>query len=351
MTTDSLDQDAFIPPEPDALSALLPAYGVQHLIAAGGMGAVYAGLQRDLDRPVAIKLLAAQGLQDAEAVERFRTEAKAMARLNHPNVPQVYDFAVLPDCYVLIMELIAGENVYSLLHQDGLSSTAALRLFTEIADAVQYAHSKSIIHGDIKPGNIILNDEGHAKLVDFGLARLSTGAPQDEHADWIPMGTPEYAAPELFVPHTVPDHRADIYALGVVLHELLTGAVPEGDFTLPAAGLQLDPRVDDIIARCMEVEPAARWKSAAQIRDMMQDIISGKNIPEAALPRVATRAVPAAVGQRRVTAPTTATAVKIVNPRALRRTKKRKSSSGGLILLLLLAVGAWAAWQYHFRLK
>ncbi len=292
--TETEDNDstapAFIPPTPEELSAMLPSYHVERLIALGGMGAVYAGLQTDLDRPVAIKILPPEAMKDAESIDRFRSEAKAMARLTHPHIPAVYDFAVIDSCCVLVMELVEGENVYALLQAGKIQPPLALRIFSEVCDAVHFAHSRGVIHGDIKPGNIILADDGRAKLADFGLARLMAS---DSTADsaWAPMGTPEYAAPELYEKSSVPDHRADIYSLGVVLQELLTGETPSGDFELPAEALQLDPRVDEIISRCMEQRPEDRWDNAAELRQLARDIIDGRNVPAPEIKKAATRKI------------------------------------------------------------
>lgn len=275
---DRTEPAPFVPPPPEELARLLPSYDVTQLLALGGMGAVYRGVQRDLERPVAIKVLPPDAVRDSESIDRFRTEAKAMARLTHPHIPAVYDFAVVEGFGVLVMELIEGPNVYSLIHQKLLPPPRALQLLAEVCDAVQFAHSRGVIHGDIKPGNILLDADGRVKLADFGLARLMVHG--DRNAEtWTPMGTPEYAAPELYDKNAAPDHRADLYSIGVVLHEMLTGAPPVGEFDLPGAALGLDPRVDEIIARCMELLPEARYQSAAEVRAVLGDIVEGRNIP------------------------------------------------------------------------
>ena len=281
---------AFVAPEPEALEQLLPHFAVQRLIASGGMGAVYAGVQRDLDRPVAIKILPPEAVRDGESIERFRTEARAMARLTHPHIPAVFDFAVLGDFGVLVMELVDGDNVYHLVRNGSLTPMRALEIFQQVCDAVHFAHSRSIVHGDIKPGNILINSDGQAKLADFGLARLMEQGDR-ESASWTPMGTPEYAAPELYDRNATPDHRADIYSLGVILHEMLTGAPPAGEFELPAAALRLDPRVDEIIARCMEIAPEKRFQTALEVRQLARDIIEGRNAPAAVQDRAPSRKI------------------------------------------------------------
>lgn len=277
-SAERIEEEPFIPPSPEEMARLLPSYEVTQLLALGGMGAVYRGIQRDLERPVAIKVLPPDAVRDNESIDRFRTEAKAMARLTHPHIPAVYDFAVVEGFGVLVMELIEGPNVYALIRKKLLPPPRALQVLAEVCDAVQFAHSRRVIHGDIKPGNIMLDTDGRAKLTDFGLARLMVQG--DRNADsWTPMGTPEYAAPELYDKNAAPDHRADIYSLGVVLHEMLTGAPPVGEFDLPGAALGLDPRVDEVIARCMELQPVARYQSAAEVRAELMEIIEGRNVP------------------------------------------------------------------------
>jgi len=281
----------FVPPEPAELERMLPQYAIQRLIASGGMGAVYAGLQRDLDRPVAIKILPPDAGRDGESIDRFRTEAKAMARLIHPHIPAVFEFAVVAEYCVLVMELVDGSNVFQLIRESRLPSRRAIEVFQQVCDAVQFAHSRSIVHGDIKPGNILVNTDGQAKLADFGLARLMEQSDRDS-SSWTPMGTPEYAAPELYDRNATPDHRADIYSLGVVLHEMLTGAAPSGEFELPATTLKLDPRIDEIIARCMEINPDLRYQSVAEIRQVTREILDGINAPPPAPPqRAASRKI------------------------------------------------------------
>lgn len=255
--------EAFLPPSAEELSAMLPQYEITHLIAAGGMGAVYGGMQRALDRPVAIKILPPAAARDHESIDRFRTEAKAMARLTHANIPAVYDFDVSGGYCYLAMEFIDGWNVHQLILQKELSPELTYSLLSQACDALQFAHQRGIVHGDIKPSNLLVTQEGVLKLADFGLAQL---AGSRESETYEPMGTPEYAAPELWQPGVVMDQRADLYSLGCVFFEMLTGAPPQGQFQLPAVPLKLDPRVDTVIARCMQQNPDLRYQSAAEVK-------------------------------------------------------------------------------------
>ena len=240
---------SFIPPSVEELGVMLPHYEIQFLIASGGMGAVYKGCQKDLDRLVAIKILPPEAGNDVESLSRFRSEARAMAKLNHPNIVSIYDFgAVEGQCY-FVMEYVEGRNVHELILDGMVSLDLAQALLAQICDALNYAHSKGIIHGDIKPSNIVVDADGTVKLLDFGLARLMEHDQTDTEVEWVPMGTPEYAAPELYERGAVADPRTDIYALGVVFYEMLMRTVPQGTFALPSTTMKVDPRVVDIIVR------------------------------------------------------------------------------------------------------
>lgn len=311
--------ESFVPPSAEELSAMLPQYEITHLIAAGGMGAVYAGMQRALDRPVAIKILPPGAARDHESIDRFRTEAKAMARLTHANIPAVYDFDVSAGYCYLAMEFIDGWNVHQLIVQKELSPELTYSLLIQTCEALQFAHQRGIVHGDLKPSNLLVTQEGVLKLADFGLAQL-TGSRENE--SYEPMGTPEYAAPELWQPGVVMDQRADLYSLGCVFYEMLTGAPPQGQFQLPAVPLKLDPRVDVIIARCMQQNPDLRYQSAAEVKKALEAIREPAH--SSAAPRSAVRVVrPPA---RRST-----------TPRRRQGSRPAASSPGSPLLWVLLA--------------
>lgn len=299
---------SFIPPSVEELGVMLPHYEIQFLIASGGMGAVYKGCQKDLDRLVAIKILPPEAGNDVESLSRFRSEARAMAKLNHPNIVSIYDFgAVEGQCY-FVMEYVEGRNVHELILDGMVSLDLAQALLAQVCDALNYAHSKGIIHGDIKPSNIVVDADGTVKLLDFGLARLMEHDQTDTEVEWVPMGTPEYAAPELYERGAVADPRTDIYALGVVFYEMLMRTVPQGTFALPSTTMKVDPRVDDIIVRCLRSEPVQRFQSASEIRQLLDDIRTGK--PITTQPSEASR------GNRQVT---------IVRPSARRSPKSTKA--------------------------
>ncbi|RYD24852.1 MAG: serine/threonine protein kinase, partial [Verrucomicrobiaceae bacterium] len=264
--------DSFQPPTAEELSSMLPQFEIRHLIAVGGMGAVYGGVQKALDRPVALKILPPEAARDSSAIERFRTEGKAMARLTHINIPTVYDFDVQGGHCYLVMEFVDGWNVHQLIQRGQMTPALALDLLGQVCDALTFAHRCGIMHGDIKPSNLLVNRQGVLKLADFGLAQLLDHAGRGPGGEWTPMGTPEYAAPELWDPQGRMDERSDLYSLGAVFYEMLTGAPPTGEFQLPAARLNLDRRVDAIIAGCMKADPAQRFQTAAEVHRQLDAI-------------------------------------------------------------------------------
>lgn len=362
---DESSPSSFTPPEPGELSTLLPQYRVDLLIAAGGMGAVYRGEHRELERPVAIKILPPEFARDSDAITRFRTEAKAMARLTHPNIPSVFDFDVVQGTCYLVMEFVEGSNVHAMIHRNQLTPELTFRLLSQVCDALHFAHSRGVVHGDVKPANILVTPEGQAKLADFGLAHLAERPDTDELPEC--MGTLEYTAPEILESGGRRDHRSDIYSLGPVLYEMLTGSPPEGEFLLPAASLKLDPRVDTIIARCMEIDPAGRWKSAGEVRDLLNAILTSPQPPPGSQeprphvriirPRRRRRTIPATPparipsGTRQPTRPLRPSrpARPPRNPRTPRRRQRTGLSPMLLAGIVLAGLLAWLAWQLISR--
>ncbi|MDP1586794.1 MAG: serine/threonine-protein kinase, partial [Prosthecobacter sp.] len=219
---------AWQPPTPEELAALLPQYEIESLLGRGGMGAVYRGKQAALDRAVAIKLLPAELAADAEFMSRFQREARTLARLQHPGIVAVHDFGQTSQGHLyFVMEFVNGTDLARLIHGPGINPVQALEVITQICDALQYAHSQGVIHRDIKPANVLINTEGRAKLADFGLARPTSEETASLTRSNVVMGTPDYMAPEQMAGNAGhADHRADLYALGVMLYEMLTGQTP-----------------------------------------------------------------------------------------------------------------------------
>ncbi len=258
---------------------MLPQYEITALLGRGGMGAVYRGVQVTLDRPVAIKILP-PGLDEADATysERFRNEALAMAKLNHPGIVGVYDFGSTSNGMLyIVMQFVDGTDVAQMMAQQGrLPAAHAMAITAHVCDALKYAHERGIVHRDIKPANIMVGYDGVVKVADFGLAKMdkggqSTGMTQSGLA----MGTMHYIAPEALTLGVLVDHRADIYAIGVMLYQMLTGVLPQGMFELPSQQVPwLDPRYDAIISRALRNDRDLRYQTVVELRCDLDAILT-----------------------------------------------------------------------------
>ena len=283
----------FEPPTVGRLAELFPALEIIELIGAGGMGAVYKARQSGLDRLVALKILPAEFDHDVKFALRFTREARTLAKLSHPNIVSVYEFGKVEDTYYFLMEFIDGSTLRNVVEAGQLSPEHALTVVPHLCDALQYAHDKGIVHRDIKPENILIATDGSVKIADFGLSRILGDESQQEGLTGTHqiMGTPRYMAPEQFEGSRSVDHRADIYSLGVVFYEMLTGELPIGRFEAPSKKVELDVRLDEVVMRTLENEPQRRYQRASQIKSDVQTIVSTSN--PAFVPTVAYDAQPA----------------------------------------------------------
>lgn len=265
---------SFVPLTPEELSAKLPHLEILELIGRGGMGAVYKARQRELGRIVAVKILPPEIGEEPSFAERFTREARALATLNHPNIVSVHDVGEREGVYFFVMEYVDGLNLRETIQAGKLTPEEALAIIPQICDALQYAHLQGIVHRDIKPENILIDRSGRLKIADFGLAKLVEsdieGAVIDRSQALTGshqiMGTPHYMAPEQLQGSRGIDHRVDIYALGVVFYEMLTGELPIGRFQPPSSKVQIDVRLDEVVLRSLEAEPDRRYQQAQEIK-------------------------------------------------------------------------------------
>ncbi len=277
------------PPSPEALRAAFPHLEIVELIGRGGMGFVYKARQAKLDRLVALKLLPLELGADPHFAERFHREARALARLNHPGIVAVYDFGVSGGFGYLLMEFVDGVNLRQAMQAGRFTQREALALVPKICEAIQFAHEQGVLHRDIKPENILLDTQGRVKIADFGIAKLvGEDAPDlTLTLSGARLGTPSYMAPEQVEHPGTVDHRADIYSLGVVFYELLTGELPLGRFAPPSAKADLDARVDDIVMRALAKERELRQQSAGEVKTEVETVAASPRIAGAALPPAA----------------------------------------------------------------
>ncbi len=262
------------PPTPAELGKRFGELEVIELLGQGGMGAVYKARQRDLDRVVALKILPPSAGVDPAFAERFSREARALAKLSHPNIVTVHDSGCREGLYYLLMEYVDGTNLRQLMQAGQLQPKEALKIVPQVCEALQFAHDEGIVHRDIKPENILLDRKGRVKIADFGLAKLLARTGPAEHLTRPEqvMGTPHYMAPEQIEHPLDVDHRADIYSLGVVFYEMLTGQLPLGRFAKPSEKVQVDVRLDEVVLRALEREPERRYQQASEVKTHVEGL-------------------------------------------------------------------------------
>lgn len=323
------------PPTLAELAAAFPQLEIIELIGRGGMGFVFKARQPKLDRFVALKILPRHLADDPRFAERFAREGRLLAKLNHPNIVTVHDFGTArasgspspnsgtpnpipqPPFYYLLMEYVDGVNLRQAMRASRFTPAQALAIVPAICEALQYAHDEGVLHRDIKPENILLDAKGRVKIADFGIAKLagegrvtilspggknvaadagrSTGEgtssthPSPASATGVSplppltgvssaLGTPQYMAPEQLDQPALVDHRADIYSLGVVFYELLTGELPVGKFAPPSAKTPLDERVDQIVLRALAKEREQRHQSAREMKTEVETLGTGAGV-------------------------------------------------------------------------
>jgi serine/threonine protein kinase len=261
-----------------AIAKHFPHLEILECLGRGGMGVVYKARQPRLDRLVALKILAREKEKDPHFAERFQREAQALARLSHSNIVMVYDFGETAGLYYLLMEYVDGLNLRQLLQTRKITAQQALTIVPKICEALQYAHEQQIVHRDIKPENVLVDKYGRVKIADFGIAKILGQATPNGSltGEKGVIGTPHYMAPEQIEKPATVDHRADIYSLGVVFYELLTGELPLGRFPTPSQKIQVDVRLDEIVLHALEKEPKRRYQQAREIKTDVETVATSR---------------------------------------------------------------------------
>lgn len=255
-----------------ALFPIVSGYEFLAELGRGGMGVVYKARQTRLDRLVAVKILPSEAGRDPSFAERFAREARALAKLNHPNIITIYDFGQEGGQTYFVMEFVEGENLRRRLRAGPLHPEEVFALVGKICEALQYAHEMGIVHRDIKPENLLLDRRGQVKIADFGIAKLLTG-PRADYTLTGPMqfvGTWNYMAPEQLENPLGLDHRADVYSLGVVFYEMLTGERPMGRFDPPSQKAPVPAEVDAVVLKALASDPAKRFQQAAEMKAALE---------------------------------------------------------------------------------
>jgi tRNA A-37 threonylcarbamoyl transferase component Bud32 len=277
------------PPPPEEIARRFPQFEILECLGRGGMGVVYKARQPKLNRLVALKILAPERVADPRFAERFEREAQALARLNHPNIVTVHDFGETDGLYYLTMEFVDGVSLRQLLRTRKITPDEALAIVPKICEALQFAHEQGVVHRDIKPENVLMDRHGRVKIADFGIAKIMGGISLPAEAR-VPtgqpdtgtltreqvLGTPHYMAPEQVEKPEAVDSRADIYSLGVVFYELLTGELPGKPLQPPSKKVQIDVRLDEIVLRALEQKPELRYQQASALKTQVETIATAQ---------------------------------------------------------------------------
>jgi serine/threonine protein kinase len=279
---------SWAPPSVAVLQQALPQYEIIQFIARGGMGAVYKGSQKTLKRPVAIKIMPPD-VEDGtmQFAARFRQEAQAMARLSHPNIVAVFDAGETPaGMLYFVMEFVEGTDLAQLIASEGrLEPGRAVQIITEVCEALSFAHREGIVHRDIKPSNIMIDGNGRVKVADFGLAKTANIESTLITRSDVAMGTPDFAAPEALIPGMKVDGRADIYAVGVMLYQMLTGKIPRGRFELPSGVVpQVNRGFDSIVDKAMQTDRDRRYSTATEMKKHVESFAQALRPEASAMP-------------------------------------------------------------------
>ena len=272
----------------------LGRYKINGVLGKGAMGLVYDGLDPTLDRRVAIKTILTRTLDEATARQyslRFRREVRAVARLNHPHIVQVYDYGTEGDLAYIVMEYIQGKELKDYFDaKEPFDFGTIFRLMGELLDALDFAHEAGVIHRDIKPANILVDAAGHAKLADFGVARVTEQEGEQGEATraGAMVGTPSYMSPEQIQGQTI-DRRTDIFSAGIVFYQLLTGQKPfeggqwalakkivQDDPAWPSSIVQVPPAIDHVVARALAKAPEHRYQRARNFAEALKRVQEGK---------------------------------------------------------------------------
>jgi serine/threonine-protein kinase len=262
------------------------------------MGLVYDGLDPTLDRRVAIKTILTSALDEATARQysmRFKREVRAVARLNHPHIVQVYDFGTEGDLAYIVMEYIAGKELKDYFDAKHAFDLATIfRLMIELLDALDFAHEAGVIHRDVKPANVMVDAAGHAKLADFGVARVTEteGEAGEATRAGALVGTPSYMSPEQIQGQTI-DRRTDIFSAGILFYQFLTGKKPfeggqwelakkivQDDPAWPSSIVQVPPTIDRVVAKALAKTPEKRYQTARKFAESLKRILEGKPLED-----------------------------------------------------------------------
>ena len=250
-------------------------YVITGKIGQGGVAEIYRARQESLDRDVAIKILSTKMTSDEDIVRRFERESLVIARLNHPNIVHVIDRGRAGGRYYFVMEYINGTSLREVIDTPRIPLKTKLEMLVQVCKALDYAHKNGVIHRDIKPTNVLIDRQGNAMVSDFGIAQMVCVPDSEMTSSDIVMGTLAYMSPEQKISSTHVDQTTDIYAVGVMLYEILVDKKPHGHFKLPSEiNTKLPRELDNIILKCLAQEPKDRFQRAVELKDAILNTIN-----------------------------------------------------------------------------
>jgi len=283
------------PPAQAELAEHFPAYEIGALLGQGATGAVYRARHRALGLERALKVIGLDVAARPGFAERFEREARTLAGLVHQNIVAIHDAGRAGPWFFLAMDLVEGADLRQMIRAARIAPREALAIVGQMCDALQFAHDKGVVHRDIKPENVLVDRSGRVHVLDFGLARLIDPDVEALTRSGAVVGTPLYMAPEQWRSPLEVDHRADIFSLGVVFYELLTGELPVGRFPPPSHCVQLDVRLDKVVLKTLEREPERRYQKVSDVKTDVQHVEAGRK------PRAARHTPPSILGSTRPT--------------------------------------------------
>lgn len=249
-------------------------YVVTGKIGQGGIAEIYRGRQESLNRDVAIKILSPELSNEPDIVRRFELESMVIARLNHPNIVHVIDKGQAGNRCYFVMEYVDGTSMREVIDSDKINLKVKLEMIAQVCKALDYAHKNGVIHRDIKPANILIDRQGNPRVADFGIAQIVGRAETDMTAADVVMGTVAYMSPEQKISSTNVDQTTDIYAIGIIIYEIVIGKKPLGRFKMPSeVNPELNAAFDGIIEKCLADDPACRYQTAVELKDALLEAI------------------------------------------------------------------------------
>lgn len=316
---------------PEGLTSLLPGFQVNELLSCSSSGTIYRGKQISLDRDVTFKVLPAEITANPSINQAFSNDAKAMAKLNHENLVDVYDFGEVNGMLYMIIEHIPGRSLYETAHDKHVAEEEASELVRDLCLGLHCAHEAGVIHRGLNPTNILINHDAEAKIVDFGISAFI-------HNDLI--DNPDaYSSPEVLLGNETVDEKADIYSAGIILYELIVGYTPTNPYTPPSTLRETSPFIDSIILRALQPDPNNRYATAKEMANDLEDFLDSLKEPEAIEQPTDTRLTAAA---QSTAAPLPITKLSDV---------KSNNAPAVLVTLLIIAGICYGAYRYYQSLS